>query len=251
MNIMKLFKNKKVVIAGPCSFGSYEELDKIAKELKEAKVDILRAGTFKGRTSPDAFQGLGDSGVEILLSIRDKYNVPVVTELTSIEQVKKYGDKLDIIQIGARNMYNYELLKEVGKLNTPVLLKRGLSATYKEWLCSAEYIKKEGNNNIILCERGVRGFEPSTRNILDIAAVPYIKHNTNYPVIVDPSHATGTRYMIKPLSLAGIIAGSDGLIIEAHTNPDKSLSDSKQTVDIKTIKEIIDDIDKLNDINIL
>ena len=251
MNIMKLFEDKKVVIAGPCSFGSYEELDKIAKELKEAKVDILRAGTFKGRTSPDAFQGLGDFGVEILLDIRNKYNIPVVTELTSIEQVKKYGDKLDIIQIGARNMYNYELLKAVGKLNTPVLLKRGLSATYKEWLCSAEYIKKEGNNNIILCERGIRGFDPSTRNVLDIAAVPYIKHNTNYPIIVDPSHSTGTRYMIKPLSLASIIAGSDGLIIEAHTNPDKSLSDSKQTVDIKTIKEIIEDIDKLNDIDIL
>lgn len=251
MNIMKLFEDKKVVIAGPCSFGSYEELDKIAKELKEIGIDILRAGTFKGRTSPDAFQGLGEEGVEILLSIRDKYNVPVVTELTSIEQVRRYGDKLDIIQIGARNMYNYELLKEVGKLNTPVLLKRGLSATYKEWLCSAEYIKREGNNNIILCERGIRGFDPTTRNVLDIAAVPYIKHNTSYPVIVDPSHATGTRYMIKPLSLASIIAGFDGLIIEAHTNPDKSLSDSKQTVDIKTIKEIIEDIDKLNNINIL
>ena len=246
MDIMKLFKDKKVVIAGPCSFGSYEELDKIAKELKEVNVDILRAGTFKGRTSPDAFQGLGDSGVEILLSIRDKYNIPVITELTSIEQVRKYGDKLDIIQIGARNMYNYELLKEVGKLNTPVLLKRGLSATYKEWLCSAEYIKKEGNNNIILCERGIRGFEPSTRNVLDIAAIPYIKHNTNYPIIVDPSHATGTRYMIKPLALASIIAGANGLIIEAHTNPDKSLSDSGQTVDIKTIEEIIKDIEKLN-----
>ena len=246
MNIMKLFENKKIIIAGPCSFGSYKELDKIAKELKEVGIDILRAGTFKGRTSPDAFQGLGDKGIEILLEIREKYQIPVITELTSVEQVRKYGDKIDIIQIGARNMYNYELLKEVGKLNTPVLLKRGMSATYNEWLLAAEYIKKEGNNNIILCERGIRGFEPTTRNVLDIAVVPYIKKNTKYPIIVDPSHATGTRYMIKPLSLASIVAGADGLIIEAHTNPNKSLSDSNQTVDIKTIKEIKESIEKLN-----
>ena len=151
MNIMKLFKDKKVLIAGPCSFGYYKELDKIAYALKEAGIDILRAGTFKGRTSPDAFQGLGEKGVDILLEIREKYDLPVVTELISTEQVRKYGNKIDIIQIGARNMYNYELLKEVGKLNTPVLLKRGISATYNEWLLAAEYIKKEGNNNIILC----------------------------------------------------------------------------------------------------
>lgn len=246
MNIMNLFKDKKVIIAGPCSFGSYKELDKIASKLKEVGIDILRAGTFKGRTSPNAFQGLGDKGVEILLEIKEKHNLPVVTELTSIEQVRKYGEKLDIIQIGARNMYNYELLKEVGKLKTPVLLKRGISATYNEWLLAAEYIRKEGNKNIILCERGIRGFDPTTRNVLDISAVPYIKKNTKYPIIVDPSHATGTRYMIKPLSLASIVAGADGLIIEAHTNPNKSLSDANQTVDIKTIKEIKENIDKLN-----
>lgn len=244
MEIMKLFKNKKVVIAGPCSFGSYKELDKIAASLKETGIDILRAGTFKGRTSPNAFQGLGEKGIEILLEIREKYNLPVITELTSIEQVRKYGEKIDIIQIGARNMYNYELLKAVGKLKTPVLLKRGLSATYKEWLSAAEYIKKEGNNNIILCERGIRGFDPTTRNVLDIAAIPYIKCNTKYPIIVDPSHATGTRYMIKPLSIASVVAGADGLIIEAHTNPNKSLSDGAQTVGIKTIKEIIEEIKK-------
>lgn len=246
MNIMKLFKDKKVIIAGPCSFKTYNELDKIAKELKKIDIDILRAGTFKGRTSPNAFQGLGEKGIEILLEIRDKYNIPVITELTSIEQIKKYGNKLDIIQIGARNMYNYELLKEVGKLNTPVLLKRGISATYNEWLLAAEYIKKEGNNNIILCERGIRGFEPTTRNILDIAAVPYIKKNTKYPIIVDPSHASGLRYMIKPLSFASISAGADGLIIETHTNPNKSVSDANQTIDIKTIKEIKESINKLN-----
>lgn len=246
MKIINLFKEKKVLIAGPCSFGTYEELDKIAKQLKDIGIDILRAGTFKGRTSPSAFQGLGDEGIEILLQIRDKYNLPVITELTSIEQVIKYGEKLDIIQIGARNMYNYELLKAVGKLKTPVLLKRGISATYKEWLSAAEYIRKEGNTNIILCERGIRGFEPVTRNVLDIASVPYIKKNTNYPIIVDPSHATGLRYMIKPLSLACIVAGADGLIIEAHTNPNKSLSDKEQTVNIQTIKEIKESIKKLN-----
>lgn len=248
MNIMNLFENKKVLIAGPCSFGTYEELDNIAKELKKLNVDVLRAGTFKGRTSPYAFQGLGDKGVEILLEIGKKYNIPVVTELTSIEQVHKYGNKLDIIQIGARNMYNYELLKEVGKLKTPVILKRGLSATYKEWLLSAEYIKNEGNKNIILCERGIRSFDNTTRNVLDIAAVPYIKNNSNYKVIVDPSHATGTRYMIRPLSLASLAAGSDGLIIEAHTTPESSLSDSKQTINISTLKDIISDINKLNNI---
>ena len=246
MNIMKLFKDKKVIIAGPCSFGSYKELDEIASALKEVGIDILRAGTFKGRTSPDTFQGLGEKGIEILLEIREKYQIPIITELTSIEQVRKYGEKLDIIQIGARNMYNYELLKEVGKLNTPVLLKRGISATYNEWILAAEYIKREGNNNIILCERGIRGFDPITRNVLDIAVVPYIKKNTKYPVIVDPSHASGIRYMIKPLSLASIVAGADGLIIEAHTKPNKSLSDSVQTVDVKTIKEIKENIEKFN-----
>ena len=246
MNIMKLFKDKKVIIAGPCSFGSYNELDKIAKELKNSGIDVLRAGTFKGRTSPNAFQGLGEKGIEILLEIRDKYDLPVITELTSIEQVRKYGNKLDIIQIGARNMYNYELLKEVGKLKTPVLLKRGISATYNEWLSAAEYIRKEGNINIILCERGIRGFDPTTRNVLDIAAVPYIKNNTKYPIIVDPSHASGIRYMIEPLSLASIVAGADGIIIEVHTNPNKSLSDSMQTIDMKTIKKIKGKIEKLN-----
>lgn len=246
MNIMKLFKDKKVIIAGPCSFVSYKELDKIANELKKLNIDILRAGTFKGRTNPNAFQGLGDKGIEILLEIKDKYNLPVITELTSIEQVRKYGEKLDIIQIGARNMFNYELLKEVGKLKTPVLLKRGMSATYNEWLSAAEHIKKEGNTNIILCERGIRGFDPTTRNVLDVAAIPYIKKNTKYPIIVDPSHASGLRYMIKPLSLASIAVGADGLIIETHTNPNKSMSDASQTIDVKTLKEIMEDINKLH-----
>ena len=161
---------------------------------------------------------------------------------------KKYGNKLDIIQIGTRNMYNYELLKEVGKLKTPVILKRGLSATYNEWLLAAEYIKNEGNNNIILCERGIRGFDPTTRNILDIAAVPYIKKNTSYPIIVDPSHATGTRYMIRPLSIASIAAGADGIMVEAHIRPEKSLSDARQTINISTLKDIISDINKYQNI---
>lgn len=248
MDIMKLFKEKKVLIAGPCSFGTYEELDSIAKKLKELNIDILRAGTFKGRTSPYAFQGLRDEGVEILIEIGKKYNIPVVTELTSIEQIKKYGNRIDIIQIGARNMYNYELLKEAGKLNTPVILKRGLSATYNEWILSAEYIKNEGNNNIILCERGIRGFDSTTRNILDIAAVPYIKQNTKYPIIVDPSHATGTRYMIRPLSLSSIAAGADGIMLEVHTNPEKSLSDARQTININILKDIISDINKFTNI---
>lgn len=248
MDVMKLFDNKKVIIGGPCSFTSYEELEKIVKELKKINVDIIRAGTFKPRTSPYEFQGLGEKGIKILLKIRDKYKIPVITELTSVEQVKKYGNKLDIIQIGARSMYNYELLKAVGKLKTPVLLKRGFSATYNEWLMAAEYIKKEGNNNIILCERGIRGFDNTTRNVLDIASVVYIKANTDYKIIVDPSHASGHRYMIKPLSLASIIAGADGLIIETHIEPDKSMTDSKQTIDINTLDEIIKDTNKVSEI---
>ena len=231
--------NTKLIIAGPCSFGSYEELYKIASSLKELGVEYLRAGTFKMRTSPYSFQGLREEGMEMLLKIKEELGLKIVTELTSIEQVKKYGNKIDIIQIGTRNMYNYELLKEVGKLKTPVILKRGISATYNEWINAAEYIKNEGNNNIILCERGIRGISNETRNILDLQAIPYIKKNTDYKIIIDPSHASGLSYMVEPMSKAAIAAGADGLLIEVHTEPEKSLSDSEQTIDIETFKNIL------------
>ena len=230
-----------IIIAGPCTFGSYEEIYEIAKELKKLDIKFLRAGVFKSRTNPYSFQGLHDEGIEMLLKIKEEFGFKIVTELLTIEQVNKYGKDIDIIQIGARNMYNYELLKEIGKIDKPILLKRGLSATYKEWLMAAEYILKEGNNKVILCERGIRGFDSSeTRNVLDIQAVPYIKHNSKLPIIVDPSHASGNRYMVETMSRASLASGCDGLIIEVHTNPDESLCDSEQTIDIETLKRIVE-----------
>ena len=243
-----IIPDEKIIIAGPCTFGSYEEIYNIAKELKELGVKFLRAGVFKCRTNPYSFQGLQDEGIEILLKVKEELGLHLVVELLTIEQIHKYGKYIDIIQIGSRNMYNYELLKEVGKLDKPVLLKRGLSATYKEWLMAAEYILKEGNNKVILCERGIRGFDSNeTRNVLDIQAIPYIKHNSKLSIIVDPSHASGNRYMVESMSKASLIAGSDGLIIEVHTNPEESLCDSEQTIDIETLKRIIEFKNKIGE----
>ncbi len=236
----ELFK-EKLIIAGPCSFGSYEELSKIAKLLKERNIEYLRAGTFKMRTNPDSFQGLREEGMEILIKIKKEYNIKIVSELTTIEQVRKYKDDLDIIQIGARNMYNYELLKEVGKTDKPIILKRAFCATYNEWINAARYISKEGNNKIILCERGIRNMiSNETRNVLDIQAIPYIKKNTDYKIIVDPSHASGQSYMVESMSKASLVAGADGLLIETHYNPKESLSDSNQTIDFNTLDKIIE-----------
>lgn len=235
----ELFK-EKLLIAGPCSFGSYEELLTIAKELKSRGVNYLRAGTFKMRTNPNSFQGLREEGMEMLIKLRKELDIKIVTELTSIEQVEKYADKIDIIQVGTRNMYNYELLKAIGKTKTPVILKRAFSATYKEWTLAAEYIKQGGNNNIILCERGIRNYiSDETRNVLDLQAIPYIKYNTDYKIIVDPSHASGLAYMVEPMSKAAIAAGADGLIIETHYKPEASLSDAKQTIDFATLDRIL------------
>ena len=230
---------EKIIIAGPCTFGSYEELYKIAKELKKRDINFLRAGTFKMRTSPYSFQGLRDEGMDMLLRIKKELGMHIVTEFTSIEQVKKYGNLVDIIQIGTRNMYNYELLKEVGKTKTPVILKRAISATYNEWLLAAEYILKEGNDNVILCERGIRNISDETRNTLDIQSIPYIKHNTNFRIIVDPSHSSGLSYMVPSMCKASLAAGADGLLIEVHTDPDKSLCDSKETINLKKLDEIL------------
>lgn len=242
---MEKLLDNKLIIAGPCTFGSYEELYKIASELKKREIIYLRAGTFKMRTNPDSFQGLRENGMEMLLRIKEELNLKIVTELTTIEQIKKYGKKVDIIQIGARNMYNYELLKAAGRTNTPVILKRGLSATYEEWILAAEYIKREGNEKIILCERGIRNFiSNETRNVLDLQAVPYIKKHTNYPIIVDPSHASGASYMVFSMSKAAIAAGADGLLIEVHYNPSDSLCDAKQIIDLETFDEIMDSIGK-------
>lgn len=242
------FFNDKMIIAGPCTFSSYEEVYSIAKELKKLGIKYFRAGAYKGRTNPYSFQGLRDEGIEILLRIKKELGLKIVTELLTIEQVKKYAKDIDVIQIGSRNMYNYELLKEVGKTDKIVLLKRSFAATYKEWLLAAEYILKEGNHNVILCERGIRGFSSDeTRNVLDIQAIPYIKNNSKLPIIVDPSHASGEAYIVESMSKASLVAGCDGLIIEVHTNPMISKCDSKQTIDIETLKKILDFKNKIKD----
>ena len=235
---------KKIkIIAGPCAIESAEQIIRIAKQLKEIGVDYLRGGAFKPRTNPESFQGLGDIGIEYLLKAKEETGLPVITELMTIEQVRKYADKIDIIQIGSRNMYNYELLKELSKYSQKVLLKRGFSATYNEWIFAAKYIND--GKNVILCERGIRGFDNATRNVLDLQAIPYIKKNTNFEIYIDPSHASGNTYMIEPMSLASVVAGCDGLMIEVHDNPNEALCDKEQAISIIELKNIIDKINIL------
>ena len=235
---------KTIIIAGSCAVESEEQIIRIAKQLKELGVDYLRGGSFKPRTNPNSFQGLGDKGIEYLIKAKKETGLPIVTELMTIEQVKKYAKYIDIIQIGSRNMYNYELLKYLRKYNNKIMLKRGLSATYNEWLSAAKYINND--KNIILCERGIRSFDNTTRNVLDIQAVPYIKKNTKYKIFVDPSHAAGNRYMIEPMALASVAAGADGLMIEVHDKPNESLCDKEQAIDIEKLKNIIEKIKKIN-----
>lgn len=231
--------NRKVVMAGPCTVSSYSELLATALRLKEMGVDVLRGGVFKPRKSPYDYQGLGEEGLEYLIEVRKIVGIPIVVELTDISYLDMYIDNVDIIQVGAKNMFNYELLKRLGKTNKPILLKRSMSATYEEWLLAAEYILKEGNTNVILCERGIRTFETSTRYTLDLQAIPYIHKFSNLPIIVDPSHAAGNRYMIEDMSRAAIAAGSDGLIIEAELNPDSAICDRNQTIDLDTLDRIV------------
>lgn len=228
-----------VVISGPCSVESEEIVRNIAIGIKKAGADILRGGAFKPRSSPYDFQGLGRKGIDILNKISKELDIPVVTEIMDIRELDYMIDKVDILQVGARNMYNYSLLKELGKVDKPILLKRGLSATIKEFLLSAEYIMLGGNEKVILCERGIRTYENHTRNTMDIAAISLLKNMTHLPIIADPSHATGKRELIVPLSKASISAGADGLIIESHVNPDTAWSDGKQTIDISSLKTII------------
>ena len=240
-------KNKLIIIAGPCAIESREQIIRIAKKLKKLNIDYLRGGAYKPRTNPDSFQGLREDGIKYLLEAKKVTGLPIITELMTIEQVKKYAKDIDIIQIGSRNMYNYELLKEVGKYNKPVLLKRAFSATYDEWINAARYINN--GKNVILCERGIRGFDNNTRNVLDIQAIPYIKKNTKYKIIIDPSHAAGNNYMIESMSLASVVAGCDGLIIEVHDNINECLCDKDQAIDINTLKKIINKIDIIKNTN--
>lgn len=217
------------VIAGPCSIETEEQITEVALDVKRSGAHLLRGGAFKPRTSPYAFQGLHEQGLDLLLRARRTTGLPVVTEIMSTEHLPLF-DEVDVIQVGARNMQNFELLKELGKIDKPVLLKRGLANTLDELLMSAEYIMAGGNEKVILCERGIRTFETSTRNTLDISAVPMLKQKTHLPVIVDPSHAAGIRFMVEPLSLAAIAAGADGLMIEVHNNPEKALCDGAQSL---------------------
>lgn len=232
--------DEPVIISGPCSVENYDTMLAITKELKKADVNLIRAGAFKPRTSPYDFQGIGRDGVEILQKISKEEDIPVVTEIMDVRDLDFMYDKIDVFQVGTRNMYNYPLLRELGKIDKPILLKRGFSATIKELLLSAEYIMKEGNEKIILCERGIRTFSDISRNTLDISAIPILKELTHLPVMVDPSHAAGQRSLIKSLSCAAIGAGADGLVIESHINPNQAWSDSIQTIDTKYMKKIVD-----------
>ncbi len=218
------------IMAGPCSVESDKQLSKIAEQIKLSGAQILRGGAFKPRTSPYAFQGLGEEGLDILTSVRDRVDMPIVTEIMSPKHVELFSEKADIIQIGARNMQNFDLLKEVGQTKKPILLKRGLSSTIEELLMSAEYIMSGGNENVILCERGIRTFETYTRNTLDVSAIPAIKRLSHLPVVVDPSHAAGLSYMVEPLALAAVAAGADGVIIEVHNDPKHALCDGAQSL---------------------
>ena len=218
------------VMAGPCSVESKEQVIEIAKAVKAAGATMLRGGAFKPRTSPYDFQGLKAEGIEYLLAAKKETGLPIVTEIMSASHLDLFSD-VDVIQVGARNMQNFELLKELGRCNKPILLKRGLSSTIKEWLMSAEYIMAGGNENIILCERGIRSFDSQyTRNVLDLAAVPVLKELTHLPVIVDPSHATGSSRLVKPMALAAVAAGAHGLMIEVHNNPKAALCDGAQSL---------------------
>ncbi len=222
--------DKIAMIAGPCSVESEEQLTTIAKGVKSTGAQFLRGGAFKPRTSPYSFQGLEFDGLELLKIARENTGLPIVTEIMSPYHVEVFNENVDIIQVGARNMQNFDLLKELGKANKPILLKRGLSATIEELLMSAEYIMAGGNEDVILCERGIRTFETFTRNTLDLSAIPAIKKLSHLPVVVDPSHATGKRFMIEPLSKAAIAVGADGLIIEVHNDPARALCDGPQSI---------------------
>ncbi len=240
------------VIAGPCSVESEKQVVEIANQVKQAGATILRGGAFKPRTSPYSFQGLRESGIELLLKAKQETGLSIVTEIMSVRHIDLFKD-VDIVQIGARDMQNFELLKEVGKMKKPVLLKRGMCNTIEEWLMSAEYIMSEGCKDVILCERGIRTFEPYTRNTLDLSAIPVLKELTHLPIIVDPSHASGLSRLVRPLSLASAGVGADGLMIEVHNDPQRALCDGAQSLRpeefasiMKSINEMLPHVGKKN-----
>ena len=236
------------IIAGPCSVESEEQITAIAKEVKKSGANLLRGGAFKPRTSPYAFQGLHDEGLRLLLEAKKETGLPIVTEIMSPAHLNLFED-VDVIQVGARNMQNFELLKELGHCKKPILLKRGLANTLEELLMSAEYIMASGNPNVILCERGIRTFETATRNTLDISAVPMLKSRSHLPVIIDPSHACGIAWMVEPMAKAAAAVGADGLIIEVHNNPPKALCDGKQSITPDAFDKLVQTIRPFVELN--
>lgn len=233
---------KLAIIAGPCSVESEEQIIEIAKQVKEAGAGFLRGGAFKPRTSPYSFQGLKHHGLELLKLAKQETGLPIVTEIMTADMIEDFALNVDVIQVGARNMQNFELLKELGKTDKPILLKRGLSATIEELIMSAEYIMSEGNENVILCERGIRTFETYTRNTLDLSAIPAIKRLSHLPVIVDPSHAAGMWWMVEPLSKAAVAVGADGLIIEVHNDPENAKCDGPQSIKPERFKSLMESL---------
>jgi 3-deoxy-7-phosphoheptulonate synthase len=233
------------MIAGPCTVESYDQMDATAHKLYNSGVRVLRGGAFKPRTSPYAFQGLGEEGLKILKEVADKYNMAITSEVMEVAQIPMFLKYVDILQVGARNMQNFNLLKSLGEIRKPVLLKRGLSATIEEWLMSAEYILAGGNREVILCERGIRTFEHMTRNTLDISAIPVVQKISHLPIVVDPSHATGLRDKVAPMSKAAIAAGADGLIIEVHNSPETAICDGAQSLYPEQFDELFKDLKAL------
>ena len=230
VNGIKIGGKKIIVMAGPCSVETEEQIISVAKSVKLGGAAMLRGGAFKPRTSPYSFQGLKEKGLELLKIAKQETGLPIVTEIMSADKIERFVEDVDVIQVGARNMQNFELLKELGKTNKPILLKRGLSATIEEWIMSAEYIMAGGNDNVILFERGIRTFENYTRNSLDLCAIPAVKKLSHLPIVIDPSHASGMWWMVEPMAKAAIAAGADGLIIEVHNDPEHALCDGAQSL---------------------
>ncbi|MBW4596527.1 MAG: 3-deoxy-7-phosphoheptulonate synthase [Brasilonema angustatum HA4187-MV1] len=228
-----------VIIGGPCTVESVEQMETVAQKLSAAPVQALRGGVYKPRTSPYAFQGMAEDGLEILAKVQLHYNIPVVTEVMAISQIEAIAAHVDMLQVGSRNMQNFDLLKALGQAGKPILLKRGLAATIEEFVMAAEYILSHGNPDVVLCERGIRSFDNYTRNVLDLGAVAALKQITHLPVIVDPSHAVGKRELVAPLAKAAIACGADGLIIECHPEPEKSVSDARQALSLEDMVNLV------------
>ena len=241
---VKIGGRKLAVIAGPCSVENEKQIVGVAKSVKLAGATLLRGGAFKPRTSPYSFQGLKEEGLDLLKIARKETGLPIVTEIMSARMLERFVEDVDLIQVGARNMQNFELLKELGRTNVPVLLKRGLSATIEEWLMAAEYIMAGGNEQVIFCERGIRTYETFTRNTLDLSAIPALKSISHLPVIVDPSHATGLPWMVEPLTKAAIAIGADGIMIEVHNNPKKALCDGAQSLTPQQFDNVMQTVKK-------